>query len=99
MTHFTCSHHSILIRERITTYLDAKGISKNICFLCENLIQAKTPGFKRNRLYKIVKLFSMQLRISDFHKDFYIQQIEKSAYHRSCYKILGKHHVAGVRHK
>ena len=44
-------------------------------------------------------MFSVQLRIGDFHKDFYIQQIEKLACHRSYYKILGKHHVADVRHK
>ena len=41
----------------------------------------------------------MQRKIGDFHKDFYIKQIEKLAYHRSYYKILGKHHVADVRHK
>ena len=35
MTQFTCSHHGILIREEITTYLDAKGKSKRTCFLCE----------------------------------------------------------------
>ena len=28
MTQFTCSHHGILIREKITTYLDSKGESK-----------------------------------------------------------------------
>ena len=36
MTQFTCSHHSILIRKKITTYLDAKGKSKKTCFLCDN---------------------------------------------------------------
>ena len=41
----------------------------------------------------------MQRKIGDFHKDFYIKQIEKLAYHRSYYKILGNHHVADVRHK
>ena len=41
----------------------------------------------------------MQRKIGDFHKDFYIKQIEKLAYHRTYYKILGKHHVADVRHK
>ena len=41
----------------------------------------------------------MQRNIGDFHKDFYIKQIEKLAYYRSYYKILGKHHVADVRHK
>ena len=35
MTQFTCSPHGILIREKITTYLDAKGKSKRTCFLCE----------------------------------------------------------------
>ena len=49
-------------------------------------------------MYERVKLFSVKRKIGDFHKDFYIQQIEKLAYHRSFYKILGKHHVAGVRH-
>ena len=34
-----------------------------------------------------------------FHKYCYIKQIEKFAYYRSYYKILGKHHVAEVRHK
>ena len=41
----------------------------------------------------------MQRKIGDFQKDLYINQIEKLAYHRSYYKILGKHHVADVRHK
>ena len=41
----------------------------------------------------------MQRKIGDFHKDFYIKQIEKLAYHRIYYKILGKHHVSDVRHK
>ena len=41
----------------------------------------------------------MQRKIGDFHKDLYIKQIEKFAYHRSYYKILVKHHVADVRHK
>ena len=45
------------------------------------------------------KLFFVQRKIGDFHKYFYIQQIKKLAHHRSCYKILGKHRVAGVRHK
>ena len=67
--------------------------------LCEQLIQAKTPDFTRGILYETVKLFSIQRKIGDFHKYFYIQQIEKLAYHRSYYKILGKHHFAGVRHK
>ena len=49
-------------------------------------------------MYERVKLFSVQRNIVNFHKDIYIQQIEKLAYHRSYYKILGKHHVAGVRH-
>ena len=35
MTQFTCSHYGILIRENISTYLDAKGTSKKTCFLCE----------------------------------------------------------------
>ena len=41
----------------------------------------------------------MQRKIGDFHKYFYIKQIKKSAYHHSYYNILGKHHVADVRHK
>ena len=79
--------------------MDAKGTSKNTCFLCEQLIQSKTPDLTRGRMYEIVKMFSIQHMIDDFHKDFYIQQIEKLAYHRSYYKIIGKHHVADVRHK
>ena len=99
MTQFTCSHHGILIRQKITTYLDAKGKSKRTCFLCEELIKTKTPGFTSGKLYERVKPFSMQCKIGDFHKDFYIKQIEKLAYHRSYYKILGKHHVSDIRHK
>ena len=88
MTQFTCSHHGILIREKITTYLDAKGKSKSTCFLCEELIKTKTPDFTRGKLHERVKLFSMQRKIGGFHKDFYIKQIEKLANHRSYYKIL-----------
>ena len=98
-TQFTCSHHGILIRKKITTYFDARGKSKKTCFLCEKLIQTKTPNFTRGRLYERVKLFSIQRKIGDLHKDFYIKKIEKPAYHHSYYKILGKHHVADVRYK
>ena len=79
--------------------MDAKGKSKKACLLCEQLIQTKTTDFTRGRLYERVKLFSFQGKIGGFHKDFYIQQIEKLAYHRSYYKIHGKHHVSDVRHK
>ena len=65
----------------------------------QKLTQSKTPYFTRGRLYERVKLFSIQRKIGDFHRDFYIQQIEKLAYHCSYYKVLGKHHVANVRHK
>ena len=73
--------------------------SKRTCLLCEELIKIKTPDFSREKLHERVKLFSMQRKIGDFHNDFFIKQIEKFAYHRSYYKILGKHHVADVRHK
>ena len=66
---------------------------------CEQLIQARTPDFTRIRLYARVKLFSVQRKIDDFHRDFHIKLIEKLAYHRSFYKILGKHHVDDIRHK
>ena len=83
MTQFTCSHHGILIHEKITTYLDAKGKSKRTCFLCEELIKTKAPDFARGKIHERIKLFSMQRKIGDFHKDFYIKQIEKLSYHRS----------------
>ena len=67
MTQFTCSHHGILIREKITTYLDTKGKSKRTCFLCEKFIQIKTPDFTRGNLHERVKVFSMQRKIGDFH--------------------------------
>ena len=37
--------------------------------------------------------------IGNFHNEFLINQIEKLAYHRGYHKILGKNHVADVRHK
>ena len=61
--------------QKITTYLDAKGTYKKTYFLCEKLIQAKTPSFTRERLYNRIKQFSGQHKIGDFHKDLYIQQI------------------------
>ena len=82
-TQFTYSHHGILIREKITTYLDAKGKSKKTCFLFEELIKPKTPDFTLGKLHERVKLFSMQQKIGDFHNEFYIKLIEKLAYHRS----------------
>ena len=72
MNQFTCSHNGILIYKKITTYLDAKGKSKNTCFLCEQLNQSKTPGFTSGTLYERVKLFPVQRNIGDFYKDFYI---------------------------
>ena len=79
--------------------MDAKGKSKSNFFLCEELIKIKTPDFTRGKLHERVKFFSMQRKIGDLHNEFYIKQIEKLAYHRSYYKILGKHHAANVRHK
>ena len=89
MTKCTCSHHGTLIREIITAYLDAKGTYKQTFFLYEKLIQSKTNYFTRRRLYERIKLFPIQRKIGDFHKDFYIQQIERLSYHRSYQKILG----------
>ena len=79
--------------------MDEKGKSKRTCLLCEELIKIKTPDFKRGKLHERVKPFSMQRKIGGFHSEFYIKQIEKLAYHRSYYKILGKNNVADVRHK
>ena len=93
------AHHGILILEKITTSLDAKGKSERTCFLCEELFKIKTPDFTRGKLHERVKLFFMQQKIFEFHNEFYIKQIEKLAYHRSYYKIIGKHHVADVRRK
>ena len=76
--------------------MDAKNKSKSTCFLCEELIKIKTPDLTRGKIHERVKLFSMQHKIGDFHNEFYIKQIEKLAYHRSYYKILGKHLVAGA---
>ena len=87
MTQFTCSHHGILILEKITTYLDAKGTSKSTCFLRKELIKTKTSDFTRGNIHKRLKLFSIQRKIDDFQKNFCIKQIEKLAYHRSYYKI------------
>ena len=50
----------------MSTDLDSKVTYKNTCFLCEQLIQAKTPDFTRGRLYERVKLFSVQRKIGDF---------------------------------
>ena len=50
-------------------------------------------------VWEIKLLFYIQRNIGDFHKGFYIQQIEKIAYHWSYYKILGKIHAADVRYK
>ena len=70
MTQFTCSHHGILIREKITSYLDTKGKSKSTCFLCEELIKTKTPDFTRGKIHERVKLFPTQGKIGDFQKTF-----------------------------
>ena len=54
-TQFTCSNHGILIGEKITTYLDAKGKSKRTCFLCKDLNKTKTPDFTRGKIHERVK--------------------------------------------
>ena len=38
MTRVPCSHHGILIIEKITTYLDAKGTSKSNCSYKKQLL-------------------------------------------------------------
>ena len=99
MTQFTCSSHGVLIREKITTYLDAKGKSKRTCFLCEELIKTKTPDFTRGKIHERVKLFSMQLKIGYFHKDFYIKQNRKISLPLQLLQNTWKNHVADVRYK
>ena len=70
MTQFTCSHHGILICEKITTYLDSKGTSKKTFFLCEQSVEAKTPDFTSGRLYERVKVFPLNIRLVIFTKTF-----------------------------
>ena len=99
MTQFACSLHGVLKLEMTTTYVDTDGKAKKTCLLCEQLIESKTENFSRGRFYERLKLFSIQRTIGDFHKNFYVKQIEKLVYHRNCYKLLGKFHVADIRHK
>ena len=98
MTQFTLSHHGILILRTITTYLDAKRLSKKTCFLCEQLIQAKTPDFTRGRLYERVKMFYVQRKIGDFHKDFIFNSLKNYPTTAVTTKYL-ENHVADIRHK
>ena len=70
MTRFACSHDGILIHEKITTYLYAKKTSKKTYFLCEKLIQAKTPDFKRGILYERVNRFPFNARLVILTKAF-----------------------------
>eukprot|EP00978_Attheya_sp_CCMP212_P037520 scaffold177762_cov62-Attheya_sp.AAC.1 len=99
MPQFSCSHHGVVMLDKVTYYLNDKGKKKKTCVFCEQLIQEKTSDFERGRLYEKVKLFAVQRKIGEFHEQFYIKLIEKLAYHRSYYKILGKFHVADVRQK
>ena len=41
MTQFTCSHHGILIRERITTYFDEKGTYRILFSLVKNQSESR----------------------------------------------------------
>ena len=43
-------------------------------------------------------MFSFNARLAIFTKTLTLNNL-KLAHHHSCYKILGKHHVAGVRQK
>ena len=79
--------------------MDAKRTYENTFLLCEKLIQSKTSDLSREGLYERVKLFFVQHKIGEFHKDLYIQSIEKLSYHRSYHKKLGKYHVADVIHE
>ena len=75
MTQFDCSHYGILIREKITTFFDAKGTYKKTFLLCTKLIQAKTPYFTRGILYVRLKLFSIKRNIGDFQKNFIFNKL------------------------
>ena len=77
MTQYTSSDHGILMRKKITTYLDSKGTSKNTCFLCEQLIQAKTPDFTRGRLYETVNCFPFNARLVVFTKTFIFNKLKR----------------------
>ena len=99
ITQLTSSHHGILMLEKITTYLDAKGTSKNYCFLYKQIIHANTPDFTRGRLYDRVNFFPHSTQDCWISQRLLYSAHWKIAYHRSYHKILGKHHVAEVRYK
>ena len=65
MNQFTFSHHGILIHEKSPLIWMQKKNIKILVFLCEELIQTKTPDFTRGRLYERVKLLSVQRKIGD----------------------------------
>ena len=98
MTQFTCLHHGILIREKITTYFNAKKTSKKIYSLREIIIQGKTPDFTHERMYERVFFlystqdwwFSRRLLHSTNWKISLPPQLLKNNW---------KDHVAGVKHK
>eukprot|EP00978_Attheya_sp_CCMP212_P009286 scaffold21956_cov70-Attheya_sp.AAC.2 len=64
MTQFSCSHHGVLILDKVTYYLDANGKKKKTCWFCEQLIQAKTPDFERGRLYEKIETLA-------YHQSYY----------------------------
>ena len=72
MTQFTCSHHGIIIHKKSPVILIQKENLKIFYFLCKKLIQSKTPYFTHGRLYERFKMFSIQRKFGDFHKDLYI---------------------------
>ena len=99
MTQFTCSHHGILINEKIITYLDAKGTYKNTCFLCEKLIQDKTPNLTCGRMYERVRLFSIQRNIGDFSQRLLYSTNLKFFLPTQLLQNTWKNHVDDVIHK
>jgi hypothetical protein len=99
MKQMRCAIHGVLTPVNITTIEWRLNQMKKACLPCELLVQARTLGFVRGKISVRKKLFKLERSIGEFHRSFYIPSIEKLAYHRSYYRILGKHHVADVRQK
>jgi hypothetical protein len=100
MKQMRCAIHGVLTPHNIMSVHVRGQQYKKVCLPCENTFQeASTNGFQRGKLTIRKKLFKLERSIGEFHRSFYIPSIEKLAYHRSYYRILGKHHVAAVRHE
>jgi len=78
-------------------YCSIHGVLPTRSILCVVCDSNNDTDVAHGKLTFRKKLFKLEKKIGEFHRDYYLPSIERLVYHRAYYKILGKNNVAAIR--